>query len=132
MTRLKLFFFTAFAVLLGWTTFLTVRVTTEPTVIVAIRGYDPVDLLSGHFLRYEFDWGQTDCAQFEQHRCPIYEFDRKVVRRFYVPEKDVSRLDKVFNSGVHQFEIMFSYRKGRTPIAMDLLIDGQKWSKFLK
>ncbi len=132
MNRLKLFFFTAFAVLLGWTIFLTVRVATEPMVVVAIKGADPVDLLSGHFIQYEFDWGQTDCAQFAYNRCPIYEFDRKVVRRYYVPEKDAARLDALFNKGVHRFEIVFAYHAGRTPIAMDLLINGQKWSEFLK
>ena len=45
-----------------------------PEVTVRIAGYDPRDLLSGHYIAYTIDWENTDCGQFENGICPKEAF----------------------------------------------------------
>ena len=33
-------------------------------VKVRIQGYDPRDLLAGHYIRYSIDWSKTYCTHF--------------------------------------------------------------------
>ena len=48
--------------------------TSLPEVTLRISGYDPRDLLSGHYIVYTIDWDDTDCKQFKDRQCPISEF----------------------------------------------------------
>ena len=34
-----------------------------------VMGYDPRDLLSGHYIQYQIDWEKADCNQFEDSVC---------------------------------------------------------------
>lgn len=99
-------------------------------VRVAVRGYDPRDLLSGHYLNLQTNWEKTDCSQFEGNICPKEEF--LDIYKFFIPEDAAENLDSIIsrNSDNLTFELGFKYKKGKKPLLKDLWIDGQKWSKW--
>lgn len=95
-------------------------------VIVRLQGYDPRDLLSGHYISYQLDWDKTDCAQFENGICPRAAFERS--GRFYVPEDKAATLDKAVRNADNTTEMVFSYKRGIKPYALKLLVNGKEWS----
>lgn len=63
MNRKALFAVAApFAVLLCWILYHTFVVTHGASVELTIRGVDPRDLLSGHYLRYDIDYPRSFCG----------------------------------------------------------------------
>lgn len=128
-----------FCCLLGWVGVLSYQRTTGQEVKVAVMGYDPRDLLSGHYIQYQIDWDKTDCSQFENAVCPTQEFCHQArwgrQCRFYVPEKNARALDRLFakrDTTNTVFEVVYSYTKGKEPIAKQLLINGKDWREALK
>lgn len=128
-----------FICLLGWVGILSYQCVSGQEIKVSVMGYDPRDLLSGHYIQYQIDWDKTDCGQFEGAKCPIDEFCRQArwgrQCRFYVPEKNARQLNRLFagrNDTDMVFEVMYSYSKGKEPIAKQLLINGQDWRDFIK
>ena len=128
-------------VLVLWVIFLTVKSMMLPEVTVRIGGYDPRDLLSGHYIAYTIDWAKTDCSQFEDKICPEKEFKSYATKafwgrqfRFYIPEQYAHELDTMFRngSGNHVFEVVYKYAPGVKPLAKDLLIDGKPWQEVIK
>ena len=124
--------------LLIWTVFLATTRATGKEVRVSITGYDPRDLLSGRYLAYEIDWDATDCSQFDARRCPKNEFCQEArwgrECRFYVDENKADDLDRLFswsNRREHNFEVVYAYTPGQTPIAKQLLVDGLDWEEYL-
>lgn len=111
-------------------------------ITVTVTGYDPRDLLSGHYIRYIIDWDKTDLTQFENKPFTKQDFINglnKKSLRFYVSEKHVKYLDKMLmeSFGAKQedkkrIEVLYSYKKGKHPIAKKLLIDGQSYLKILR
>lgn len=129
-----------FVALMGWLLLLTHQRETGAEVIVAVDGYDPRDLLSGHYIQYKIHWGKTNCAQFDDGVCPRDDFcqDNRQRRgervcRFYVPEKDAGTLDGLLalNDGQASFEVVYSYHPGKKPLAKKLLINSQDWKEYL-
>lgn len=112
-----------------------------PEVTVRIAGYDPRDLLSGHYIAYTIDWQNTDCTQFENNQCPKNHFYQHGINglwgnnhRFYIPEKNARQLDNMFrqqNQNNDVFEVVYGYRKGFRPIAKKLLINGKDWRQAI-
>lgn len=94
-------------------------------VVVRLRGYDPRDLLSGHYIWYQIDWDKTDCTQFAGGLCPKMAFEWS--GRFYVPESKAMALDKVIRDEGNTAEMVFSYKKGVKPYALRLLVNGEAW-----
>ena len=128
-------------VLVLWVLFLTVKSIALPEVKVRIGGYDPRDLLYGHYIAYTIDWANTDCSQFSDKTCPIKEFESYAQKalwgkqfRFYVPEQNAQELDNMFRNarGNHTFEVVYKYASGIKPLAKELLIDGQPWREVIK
>lgn len=124
-----------------WVIFLTIKNMTLPEVTVRIAGYDPRDLLSGHYIAYTIDWAKTDCSQFENKICPEEEFKSYARKafwgrqfRFYIPEQNAQELDNMFRNarGNHTFEVVYKYTSGIKPLAKELLIDGQPWREVIK
>lgn len=95
-------------------------------VVVRLRGYDPRDLLSGHYISYRINWDETDCAQFENGVCPRAAFERQ--GRFYVPEDKAMMLDKAVRDSRNKAEMVFSYKRGIKPYALKLLVNGKEWN----
>ena len=110
-------------------------------IIVTVSGYDPRDLLSGHYIRYRIDWDKTDSMQFENKPFTKQDFIdslNKKSLRFYVSEKHAKSLDKLLIESMSvkeenkkRIEILYSYKKGKHPIAKNLFIDGQNYRKIL-
>ena len=124
--------------LIGWSLFLNHQRAQGTDIKVSITGYDPRDLLSGHYIAYQIDWEKTDCQQFSNGICPQKEFCSSTYRgrecHFYVPEKQASLLDSLLrqrNNNPLRFEMVYSYTPGLTPMAKQLLINGQAWQDYL-
>lgn len=124
-----------------WIIFLTVKVLFMPEVRVHITGYDPRDLLSGHYISYTIDWESTDCSQFSEGICPVKKFAEHAIHyheseqhRFYIPENYAEKLDKLFrlNNENHIFEVVYKYGYGMVPVARQLLVDGKSWQEMIK
>lgn len=122
--------------LVVWTLSLTVQRNRGTEVTVRVMGYDPRDLLSGHYIAYEIDWEHTDCTQFASGICPRDEFCREArwgrQCRFYVPESQAQQLDDLFrHRGNDKFEVIYAYTPGQIPLAKQMLINGQDWQTRL-
>jgi uncharacterized membrane-anchored protein len=110
-------------------------------ITVRILGYDPRDLLSGHYIRYRIDWDNTDIEQFNNKSFTKQNFIDSLNRkslRFYVPEKHARYLDKILmeSSNIKEedrkrIEVIYSYKKGKHPIATKLLVDGKDYKEIL-
>ena len=110
-----------------------------PEVTVRIAGYDPRDLLSGHYIAYTIDWENTDCGQFENGICPKEAFYESGIdglwgnnHRFYIPERKAAELDRIFRNGENDdrvFEVVYGFAPGFRPLAKRMLINGQDWRK---
>lgn len=139
--------------LMVWTGYLTYQQKNGGEVKVRITGYDPRDILSGHYIAYTIDWEKTDCNQFKDRVCPKNDFCKinKFKRifywgapcRYYVPEKYAEQLDKTFRKATtfslsddkgekDIFEVVYSYQEGKEPFAKELLINGKDWRKYIK
>ncbi len=100
---------------------------------IRIKGYDPRDLLAGHYIQYTIDWDNTDCSQFEDKICPKTQFCSPDTPqnncRFYIPEAYAYKLDRLMrnNDTTHVFEIIYAYSKDKTPLPKELLIDTKNW-----
>lgn len=130
----QLLVFAPALMLLIWVMFLSCQLHSGQEVSIRIKGYDPVSLLSGHYIRYEIDWENTNCAQFENNTCPKADFSKTLKDgywgrngRFYVSEKDAQALDMAVRNNDNVAEIIYSYKKGKRPYALRLLINGESF-----
>lgn len=128
MNKIKVFvLLLPFVVLCSWALYYACIVKNSPTVTLPITGYDPRDLLSGHYIEFRIDWAKADCYQLDWDGvCPKADFAG--VTRFYVPERNTRELERIINDRAHKTEIKFSYKDSKTrPIPKELLIDGKSW-----
>lgn len=115
-----------------WVSSLYVKIYTAKPVLIAVTGYDPRDLLSGHYVNLRPVWDKTDCSQFADNECPRDRF--RYSYRFYLPEYDAILLDKIigrtFDLNLH---LSFAYEEGSTssPSVIDMYIEGQPWKEWL-
>ncbi len=130
--------------LMAWTGSLYMQRSNGVDIKVAVTGYDPRDLLSGHYISYTIDWDKTDCSQFPDGVCRADEFCDGFFKertfwginrqcRFYVPEQYARSLDTLFRNRNNEdmvFEVIYSYSKGHKAIAKQLLINGKDWHDF--
>lgn len=124
-----------------WNCFLWYDKDSGNEIRATITGYDPRDLLSGHYIRYRIDWDKTDFTQFENKSFTKQDFIdslNKKSLRFYVPERHAKYLDKILMESINtnkedrkQIEILYSYKKGKHPIAKKLLINGKDYKDSL-
>ena len=121
-----------------WVVVLCAKYMLMPEIIVTIGGYDPRDLISGHYIAYTIDWDNTNCTQFSDGKCPKEEFANHSINarwgeqhRFYIPERHAERLDKMFRfeGRNHKFEVVYKYAPGIKPLAKELRIDGKPWQE---
>jgi len=138
----KYYWLIAFAIplicLIGWSISLSIEQKSGQEVRLPITGYDPRDVLSGHYIQYKIDWKRADCTQFPNGRCPDKNLFCKEARwgqqcRFYIPEENAHHLDDIFrarNKTQDVFEVVYSYRPGRKAMAKQLLINGKDWTLY--
>lgn len=124
-----------------WNCFLWHDKDSGTEITVRIMGYDPRDLLSGHYIRYRINWDKTDLTQFENKAITKDDFVdslNKTSYRFYVSEAHAKYLDKLLMESWNakeedkkKVEVVYSYKKGKHPIAKKLLVDGQPYQKVI-
>lgn len=116
-----------------WGIHLNIQKDSGIEVRIPITGYDPRDLLSGHYIQYKIDWDKFDCDfSIADNFCRDKVWNEQ--QRFYIPEKYAKKLDNLFREKDNKnmlFEVIYSYKKGRKPIAKELLINGENWKKFM-
>ncbi len=103
----------------------------EKTVIVRMMGYDPRDLLSGHYLYLRPDWSNTDCRQFDNGICPQgapFEYSY----RYYLPEFEAQKIDAQLQRSDLKVEMVFTYKGSAKPLVKELLIEGKPWADWFK
>lgn len=120
-------------------------------VTLKIYGYDPRDLLSGHYVVYAVDYGipdlcrdystiqtayicldtktfssvlDTKCKHFIRGICSYGHFEAGI-EKFYIPENKAAMLDKKVRNKKASIVISVS-PEGRAQIK-DLLIDDKSW-----
>ena len=124
--------------LASWVLVLSHERSSWDEVKVVIKGYDPRDLLSGHYIQYEIDWEKTDINQFEQYQSYKDDFgtESKWGRqcRYYIPEQYADRLQRIFrarSSDNTLFEVIYAYKPGQKKKKKKLLINGKDWMSFI-
>lgn len=116
--------------LLAWSISLATQRNDGREVEIVIQGYDPRDLLSGHYIRYQHDWQQTDCHQFDNNICPKEAFCERC--RFYISETHANELDDILrHTDQTRVTVVYSYQKGKEPFAKKLMIDGKPYAEVL-
>ena len=106
----------------------------QPEITLRIQGFDPRDLLSGHYISYRIDWENSDCTQFKNNLCPKKKFGTNG-QRFYIPEKYATELDQRFRQATSNediFEVVYAYSPRFSPLAKRLLINGKDWQEQIK
>ncbi len=122
-------------------------------VVLPIQGFDPRDLLAGHYLRYRIDYGvkpcqaprnlpdasiclqperrfsagdtPPDCTLYIRGQCRHGRFEAGI-ERFYIPEADAGELETLTRKKHAALRLSIS-PDGRASIR-ELLIDGKTWS----
>ena len=119
-------------VLIIWGSCLWVTRGIRQEIVLPIQGYDPRDLLAGHYLSYQIKWDEADCAQFEDGVCPVETFPKEM--RFYVPEHQAARLERILlqKDPMIIFQIVFAYKPHTMPIAKEMRINGFDWQIYLR
>lgn len=122
-------------------------------VTLPIRGYDPRDLLSGHYLTFTVDYDlpdlckkkgknsevyvclnprfdstsvPADCSLFIRGKCKWQRFEAGI-ERYYVPEKDALKLEALVRN--QQGSIVLSVGRDGTARVKELLLDNKPWKQ---
>ena len=133
MNKLKIFFLLLPFIGMGaWAMYYATFVRHSDLVTLPIAGYDPRNILSGHYIDFRIDWANADCMQLDWDGvCPKGDF-ANISHQYYVHGGDAKRLERLINNNQIKAEIVFAYRKGSTPLAQKLLLDGQPWDNYLR
>jgi uncharacterized membrane-anchored protein len=121
-------------------------------VILPISGYDPRDLLSGHYLIYRIEYGvegicsgrtgqgtigyvclepkmfssspPMNCSKLIRGTCNDGRFEAGI-EKYYVPEKEAKQLERQIQS--KSASILLSITSTGQAQVKDLLVNGQSW-----
>jgi len=152
----------ALIVLFSWTLFHAFNSNRGQITHIKVTGYDPRDLLSGHYLTYTvlyenfeqsscsehegddvylcLDDGRLSsitpggCATFIKGVCSIYGANRfnAGIERFYIPEKHAERLDSALRKGTFDTKIKVLVTPTGKAYVKDMLFDGVPALEFAK
>ena len=118
-------------VVLGiWTARIDYKIKKAPEITIRAEGYDPRNLISGHYLNLRLNWQETDCSQFSDNLCHPSRF--KSIYNYYLPEYAAQELDRIILKEKLAIDLVFAYPQNKQPHLKRLLINGQKWKKWLK
>lgn len=114
-------------ILLIWTASLQLRLSQEDRVYITVDGYDPRNLISGHYLQLQVDWEKTDCLQFPAKQCPQEIFESYY--QFYVPESIAAEMEKLIIKKRPLMQLEFVLNQG-SPLIRNLYLDKVSWSTW--
>lgn len=126
------------------------------SIVLPIKGFDPRDLLSGHYLIYTVDYGVENlCQEVEENQtlevclkptsalraaamqCDLYiqgtcqrNRFKTGIERFYIPEAQAKPLDQALRNEKGALQVNVD-TQGKAQIET-LLIEGQLWQEWLK
>lgn len=115
-------------ILLFWVAGLQSDISRSEKVIIAVEGYDPRSLISGHYLLLRPVWNKTDCGQFPDQQCPTEVFEK--VYRFYLPEEDAQELERLIQKQQPPMQLEFAFRLPE-PLVRELYIENSLWKNWL-
>lgn len=99
-------------------------------VIIRMSGFDPFNILSGHYLDLRTDFSNTDCSQFKDNKCPTHKFNYRY--KYYLPEFDAKAIDTLIMTLNPQINLVFIYNDSTKPHVKNLLIDNMEWKDWLE
>ena len=120
-----------------------------------IRGFDPRDLLAGHYLTYQVDYGLGSFCSLEENTqrqkhticleplqsiadgscsLPLEGFCNQGnfsagIERFYIPDQYAGKLDRAIRD--QKGEIVIMVKNGKA-VVKDLIIEDKPWLEFIK
>lgn len=119
-----LFLSLPFLILSCWVFYAFYFVRTAQEVVLPVQGYDPRNILSGHYIRFQINWKEADCYQADWDGvCPVADF--KGINTYYIPENQAASIEEKLQSSSYLTEIVFAYHPNHRPIAKELRINGQ-------
>ena len=126
-------------------------------VTLEISGYDPRDLLAGHYLIYTIDYRTdsicdssqnletttyvcpderrssqhlpTNCSYFIKGTCRGLQFNAGI-EKFYIPENLAARLEKLVQN--KKGSVVLSVLSNGQAQVKQLLIEGKPWNEFIE
>ena len=134
-----------------------VRVHQGIEIELPVRGYDPRDLLLGHYITYAYDWDvlaqceSGDCvycigeiptpgervivrrietAQSEECRDRILDKKESLPTRYYIPEHEGATLERAIRE--HRASVKLSIDSGGHAVVRELLLDGKPWRQIAR
>jgi uncharacterized membrane-anchored protein len=127
-------------------------------VVLPIEGFDPRDLLSGHYLTYRIDYGleqgcsehnvpasiclrplrglypqgslPEDCTLFIKGRCDDNAAFMAGIERFYIPEESAQVLEQKVQD--KRGAVVLSVDRQGNAAIRDLLLDGKPWKQAVQ
>ena len=103
---------------------------TAPVYLVRIEGYDPRDMLYGHYLRFRF--APEKSAAREQFPDDIAARLSVFGGRYYIPEREAYMLDAMLRDETRTMEIAVGLPKTGKAFMGDLYIDGKAMADALR
>ncbi len=118
-------------VVLGvWAAKTDYQIKNAPEITIRAEGYDPRNLISGHYLNLRLNWQETDCSQFKDNLCHPGRFNS--IYAYYLPEDAAAEMDRIIRRRNVKIDLVFAYPKNKQPYLKKLLVNGVKWKKWLK
>ena len=143
--------------LMSLTAYKKIKIETGSKIILKIEGYDPRDLLSGHYITFRVKYNAKNiCKKLEYNRArkayicldsnQYFSYDKPAqchsyiegtckgsrfkagLNRFYIPQEHAHKLDKLVRNKNASIEV--SVANGKALIT-DLLINDRSWKSHL-
>jgi len=115
-------------------------------VTLPVRGYDPRDLLSGHYIQFTVEYPKKpnceydkqsikaclddSCKTFIKGTCHRSRF-LAGIERFYIPQDNAKELESSLRNSDKKTEIVVSVSKNGKAAIKEFLINGCPWDKYL-
>lgn len=101
-----------------------------PIYKVAIDGYDPRDLLYGHYLMFRYD--VENSRKKETFPEDMDEIVEKLPMEYYLDERHALNAEELLRDGKSKVEIGVGIPKTGGAFIEDLYIDDQRFSDYLR
>ncbi len=146
-------------ILILWAIYHEINSNNGTEVTLNITGYDPRDLLSGHYLTYQINYPKINIAQCQEYRSMGEVFlnldtgeisDTKTttdtwlmgrcghnnfnsgLNKFYIPQKYAKELDNILRTGKFPASIKVMITNSGKGYVKQLYFDGMPWQQFLE
>ena len=147
-------------VLMGWVGLNEYQLRVGKRLVLPVEGYDPRDLLSGHYLRYKVRYGMKcpnrpelvpvpayacfkpkktirlkqplkDCSLFLKGQCFKGHFLVKDLDRYYIPENKAKKAEELFQTA-REKQVVLSVLSTGQALVQDILVEGKSLKKQLQ